>query len=379
MKHNLGKVLKIYFFFTLTLLFAEDFSHSFKLSNDSPYVKEPVILTLDLSQTNHDVVLLFDFDLKKSESYFFQRLDLQETDTHHDTKIQYTYLIYPLKEGTIEIDFALTKKVTNDESVAYSFSGDRDNVKTLVTTDTKITLPTLTLKVKSLPKGTSLVGNFTLDSEFKKHQAKAYEPVPFQVTIKGNGYPPLLTSLLPENDHYTLFQEKAIVKSVHTKEATQSTVRYPMALSASQSFDLAPVKLKAFDPKTKKSYTLTIPAQHFDITKEDTSTLLDKSDTPKPFSRDWSWLGSILGYLIVFGSGYLTALVWKSKKTAVILKTDPIKEKIQACKNEKELLQLLMATDSKKFLSSIEDLENALYKKGKINFKQLKKEVQESL
>jgi len=378
-KHNLGKVLKLYLFLTLTVLFAEDFSHSFKLNNSSPYVKEPVILTLDLNQTNHDIVLLFDFDLKKSDNYFFQRLDLQETDTHHDTKIKYTYLIYPLKEGKIEIDFDLTKKITNDESVAYSFSGDRDNVKTLETQDSKITLPPLTLNVQSLPKETVLVGDFNIHVEFKKHTAKAYEPLPLQILLKGEGYPPLLSILLPKSDHYTLFQEKAIVTSQHSRTGTRSTVVYPMALSASKSFDLEPVALKAFNPQTKKIYTLTIPAQHFDISREEVAVLVDKSDDPPPFHRDWDWLTSLLGYLTVFASGYLTAMVWKRKKQTLLPPSDPFKEKIAACKSEKELLQLLMARDSKKFLSSIEKLEKSLYKKGKIDLKQVKKEAQESL
>lgn len=379
MKLNLGSTLIVWILFSLTAIVAEDFDYSFKLSKSTPYVKEPVILTLDIWQTNPSVVLLFNFNLKKSDNYFFQRLDAKETNTHHNAKVHYSYLVYFLKDGVVDVDFELLKKVTNDESVAYSFSGDRDNVKGLETKDTAITLPPLSLSVQPIPKGTMLVGNFQLTSEFKKYKAYAYEALPFKVTIKGKGYPPFLNSLIPNSDKFTLFKESAIAKTVHSKEGTYSSLLYPMALSALKSFDLDSVTIEAFNPKTQKSYLLTIPKQHFEIVNEDTSVLVDKVDKPKPFSIDWSWLTSFFTYLLVFISGYMTAFVFKGKRVRVMEDVNPFYLKIDKCKDEKELLQLLMSKDSKKFTVSIEKLENNLYKNGKMNFKKLKEEIKESV
>jgi len=378
-KHSLGKMIRLFIALSFILLNAEDFTYDFHLDKRNPYLKEPVILTLDLKQSNHDVVLLFNFDLQKSKDYFFQRLDTKETDTHHNTQIHYVYLIYPLRSGDINISFELMKKVTTDDSVAYSFSGDRDNVKGLVTTDTKITLPPLLLKVKDLPENTTLVGNFSLTHKFKKYKAKAYEPIPFQVKIEGSGYPPLINNLLSKDVHFTLFKENPIVSSENSKQGTKSSVTYSMALSSDKSFDLNTITIKAFDPKTMKSYALTIPKQHFDIQEVDVNTLVDKIDNPKPLESDWSWFGSLLSYLIVFGAGYLTAVSLKWKKKILPQTDDLLKEKIENCKNEKSLLQLLMAVDSRKFEESIGKLENALYRNAKINFKKVKQEVLESL
>ena len=239
----------------------------------------------------------------------------------------------------------------------------------------------MALKIKSLPKDTSLVGDFSLTYSLKRDEAKAYEPLPFQVTIKGSGYPALLEDLLPENINFTLFKEKPIVNALNSSQGTSSTVIYPMALSHSKSFNLEPIVIKAFNPKTKRSYKLTVPKQHFNISKVDIKSLVDKIDSPKPLQSDWSWfttiLTTLLSYLVVFGAGYLTAisLKWKKKSTAQI--SHPLKEKIEACKNEKSLLQLLMATDSKQFALSIEKLEKGLYGNGKINFNKVKQEAQE--
>ncbi|WP_415406879.1 hypothetical protein ACLHDG_14115 [Sulfurovum sp. CS9] len=381
MKNSLGKILLV---LLCTLwLSAEDFKHHFTLSNTSPYVKEAVIMTLDLNQTNRDKVLFFHFVLKKSPDYEFHRLNVKETEVHHTAQVHYEYLIYPLRSGEIQLHFDLIQKATTEENLAYSFSGDRDNVKGLTTVDTQIDLPPLTLKAKALPKGTSLVGDFSLTHSLKTNKAKAYEPLPFQVTITGSGYPPLLKDLFPENINFTLFKEKPIVNAVNNSQGTRSTVIYPMALSHSKSFDLGPIVLKAFDPKTQKSYKLRVAEQHFDIRKVDVKSLVDKIDSPKPLESDWSWLTTILmtlfSYLVVFGAGYLTAISLKWKKKSTEQTSHPLKKKIEACKDEKALLQLLMAADSKQFALSIEKLEKGLYRNGKINFNKVKQEALEKI
>lgn len=372
MKHNLGNILKCYFLLSLALLWAEDFAYTVKVNTETPYVKEPVLLSVDLNQTNHDIVLLFNFDLKKSQDYAFQRLDAKETDSHHDAKVHYTYLIYPLRSGEVNLHFSLIKKVTTDESVAYSFSGDRDNVKGLVSKDSLVSLPPLTLHVKALPANTDLVGDFKLTHIFNKHKAKAYEPIPFQIRIEGEGYTPLIKKILPAELNVTQFTEKPIVNSSHTHKGSRSTVIYPMALSHDRSFDLPKIVLRGFNPKTEKSYTLSIPAQHFDVKQEDTAILLDKVDSPKAFTQDFGWIKTLFSYLIVFAAGYLSALTFKWRKKQKPQGQTLLQEKIHDCKDARSLLQVLMAADSKQFRTIIEDLENGLYKNAKINLNKLK-------
>jgi hypothetical protein len=381
MKNSLGSIILLCL--SIFVVNAKDFTHTFHIDKQNPYLKEAVIMTLDLTQTNRDKVLFFQFAIKKSPDYEFHRLNVKETGENLSVQVHYEYLIYPLRPGEIQLHFDLIQKATTEENLAYSFSGDRDNVKGLTTVDTQIDLSPLTLNVIPLPEGTSLVGDFTLTHSLKKHEAKAYEPLPFQVTIKGSGYPPLLENLLPENINFTLFKEKPIVNAINSSQGTSSTVIYPMALSHSKSFNINPIMIKAFNPKTKKSYELTVPKQHFDISKVAVKSLVDKIDSPKPLQSDWSWLTTVLtallSYLVVFGAGFLTAISWKWKKKSTAQTSHPLKKKIEACKDEKALLQLLMAIDSKQFVLSIETLEKGLYRNGKINFNKVKQEVLEKM
>lgn len=381
--HVFSRTITIFLLAGFLLLRAEDFSYAFHVDKTEPYVKETVILTLELWQTNPNKVLMFDFDLLASKNYTFQRLDAQETDNHpnkrlHAAKVKYVYLLHALSSGKVDLHFKLLKKATSDASIAYSFSGDRDNVKTLITNDTPISLPPLSLQVKTLPQGTQIVGDFSLEYYLKKHKAKAHEPLSFQVTIKGLGYPPLL-DLIPKDVNFTVFTDKPLLKSKASIQGIYSTVHHPMALSNDNNFTLPSIELKAFNPKTQKPYILSVPQQKFDITAVSKNDLLDKTNSPNVLKHDWLWPSHMLTYLFVFIAGILTALSWKWTKKIPKDKNNPLINKVKNAKDAKALLQVLLANDSHHFSKNIEILENCLYAdaKIKINGKRLNKIKQE--
>ena len=373
---------------SITIVYAEDFTSKFTLSNTTPYVKEAVIMKLDLVQTDHSKVILFKFSPKKSDEYEFYRLDIKEEDAYHSAKVHYTYLIYPLRSGEISITFDLIEMVTTDEKIAYSFSGDRDNVRGLNKVDIPITLPALKLQARTLPKETEIVGDFTIQHTIKKDQADAFEPLALTITLKGTGYPPILENIIPSDQHYRLFNEKAILQLHRSSKGTKNSVTYPYAFSAKKSFDLPKVTIHAFNPKTQNSYLLTLPKKHFTITQSDPKRLLDKIDSPKALQISWSWLYSILSYLLVFAIGFLTAklLKWNHfnwKKSSKNSSNNPLMEtfteEIKATNDPKVLLALLIATDARRYSDSIKRLEEGLYGKKRYDLKRIKREIVETL
>ncbi len=377
MRNNLGSLL-LWVALLLNTLYAHDgFTTKFTLDKETPYLKEAVVMQLDIEQTDHSKVMLFKFSPKQSDRYEFHRLDIQKEDSYHAAKIHYSYLIYPLQAGKVEIEFDLLEMITTDEKVAFSFSGDRDNTRGLHTTDVPITLAPLTLNVKALPKGTQLVGDFKLSYDIKKESADAYEPLPIKITIKGEGYPPLLHTLIPqEPKKYSIFAGKVKVKSLKSTQGNRSEVHYPFALSAKESFTLDTINLQAFDPKRAVAYRLTIPKQHFTIKQPDRETLLDKYDSPKRLQSDWGWLFTFMSYVVVFIAGFLSA---KSLKYSLKLKHSEVKDafftQVEHTKTHKELLALLLATDSQRYEHAIELLEQSIYNKKKISLEKIKKEL----
>ncbi len=381
MKHSLGKRFcsLVLLLLLSAVLSAEDFSVHIETDNHTPYVKEAVLLWVDFNQTNPVPVLLFQFKVLPSKAYRIHQIYARHDDTLHHTHHHNLYEIYPLRAGDINITFSLVKRVTNDEKVRYFASGDRDDFKKLDTTDYPVSLSPVQLHVKSLPKGTQLVGDFKLDYTLKKKQADAYEPIPLKVTITGDGYPPVLSRIIKPNKDFTLFSEKPVAHIRHSQKGTHSTLIYPMAVSAARSFTLPETALQAFNPKTKRSYKLTIPAEPITITPVDKSTLVDKVDNPKPLTLNWAWLYTLLGYLSAFTAGFATAWLMKQRRIKTRTQPHPLKTKIDACADEKALLALLMAQGDKRFESVIGKLETSLYGNQKQTLKSLKQEAKEQL
>ncbi|SFZ98852.1 BatD [hydrothermal vent metagenome] len=378
MKHALGNIV-LFLFVIFMPLHAENFTYDFHVDNSEPYKNEPIFLSVDINQTNPNVVLFFDFAVKESNEYRAVQIDSVQDTTLHHSYIHYLYVLYPLKEGEIDINFDLVERVTDEHKVAYSFSGDRDDFKKLETKDRKVTVAPVHLQVKALPAKTQLVGDFKLSWEIKQHKAEAYEPINMKVLIEGEGFPPVLDHLFPNKENIHFFRQAPEVKRFMSKKGIKYRVTYTMAVSSADSFTLSPLELHAFNPVSKTSYLLKIPKQHFDIHHNDRSILVDNRDNPAPFHIDFSWLISLLGYLAAFTAGYLSSRVVRTKKRETNAIENPLAEKIRSCEDAKSLLQLLMAADRQTFSPDIETLENSLYRDGKINLKKIKQSALEKL
>lgn len=379
MKNNHGDILHqfasgfLILIFALSTLNAQGFTSKFTLSNYTPYVKEPFILTLDIEQTDHDKVMLFNFSPKANKAYEFHRLDIKKKDDYHAAKIHYIYLIYPLKSGKIDLAFNLLQMVTTDEKVAFSFSGDRDNVRGLNKIDIPITLTPISINVKPLPQGTQLVGDFKLSYTLKNKKVKAYEPLPITLVLKGRGYPPLVNNIIPPSKKFSLFLGQPLQKIFKTPKGIEGSVTYSLALSAKESFTLPTITIKAFDPEKNRSYQLNIPKQDFNITQTDIKSLVDNIDSPQPLQSDWSWIGKVLGYIVAFVSGFLSAYFIKWRPKYQIMQTkDKFKTDVGACSSHKELLTLLLATDSNRYQNAIEELERSIYGKKRVSLERIK-------
>ena len=362
MKINLGNILIILFLLSI-LSNADDFNYNLSVDNKNPFIKEAVVIKIDFQQTNPNIVLMFDFDILKSDNYNFKRLHAREDDIHHDTKASYTYLLYPLKDGNLDVEFKLIKKVTTDESVAYSFSGDRDNVKGLVTTDTKINIIPLKLHVKKLHTKTMLVGDFKLEYSIQKKQALAYEPINMQVTIKGKGYPPKFKQFPLVDNNFKLFRDKPLSTIDIVDNYINSKTTYSLALSAIKSFTFNEVSIKAFNPKTNTTYFLMIPKQTFDITKLEKKELVDKIDNPK---KKQNYLKAFLYFLVIFLAGFISGYFFKLKIKKQIADTKKdIKIKKHNCRTKEALHKMLLSNNDNKYKKVIKECEKLLYIKKK--------------
>ena len=360
--------------------FSNDISYNFHINNKTPYKNEALFLDVNISQEDHSMVMFFKFNLKKSKDYSFSQVKFKENDEYHELKDHtkyhalkhhYRYLIYPKKVGEIKLEFEMMKSLTNDEKVAYAISGDRDNIKGLVKKDIAVALEPLQLSVKPLPKGTDLVGNFTLDYELDKTSTDAYDPVHLKVLLKGKGDLPKL-SLLPKSEAYHLFTQEPKVKLFHHANGTTASAEWDYAISAKESFVLPKVTLKAFNPMSKKSYELVVPSQTIEVKPVALESLVDSEDSPpKAKETDWLWLGWLFSYVAVFVAGFLVPRDiikrrWSKKRLVVV------KDEVAEAKTHKELLKVLLARNDVNDREAILLLESVVYHKKKVSLAKIK-------
>ncbi len=380
MKTTLGRYIVLLSGALLIFLHAEDFSYTITANKHDVYLKEPVLISIDLNQTNPDTILLFRFQVNPSKDYKIVQLQAKHDDTFHHLTHHNLYEIFPLHTGDINVTFTLVKRVTDIDKVRYFSSGDRDDFKKLETSDSLINLPPVHLHIKPLPKEAQLLGDFTLDYTIDTHTPKAFSPVSWKIILKGNGYTPLIKDLIPQSPDYKTFTEKPLVKTISTPQGIINSVTYLFALSAQKSYTLPAITLKAFSPTTHKTYLLNIPQQHFEVQSIDKASLVDKVDSPAPRHSDWSSLTTLLKYIFVFFVGYFTAYALRWKRKKVQKYTHPLIEKIKESDTEKMLLQVLMShEEGKRFVEVIEKLEASLYGETKTPLKTLKKEALEKI
>ncbi len=377
---NAGPGRIVLFFLMLTVaLAASDYSYSLHLSKKSLFVKEPMIVTFDINQTDHSKVMFFDFSLKSGNDFFVHRLDKRVDEGYHARKERYTYLVYPLKAGKIELRFDLLVRRGNDDLLTTAFTGGRYNVKAVETDDSHEPIPAQKLEVKPLPAGTDLVGKFKVERRIKKRILHSYEPLYIDIEISGTGYAPDIEQIawLPRVSGVRLFADKPKIVRRYTKEGIKTEALFRYALIAQKDYLIPGLHLQVFDTVQKKSYTIDEPAVKIEIEPAQTASLIDKKSLPPPIESPGTLLKQFFLSLLIFGAGWISAVLTMRIRRSRKRKSggNEWQNMVKSSKDARTLLKLLVMKDPKRYEPWIERLEYALYKGEKADLKEIKKEV----
>jgi len=371
------KFLKYSFLFVLfwELMYANDVEYSFHLSENAPYEKEAVFLEVNITQVDPSNVMFFKFSPKVSNEYLFHQIDFKENEKYHDLRHQYYYIIYPKKSAEVRIEFDMMKSITDDDKVAYSISGDRDNVKGLRKEDYVVALEPLVLRVKSTPKNVDIVGDFSLSYSLDKDVTKTFDPVNLKISLKGKGF--LSTfDFLEKSENYKLFYQAPKFTQFHTKTGTTTSLEWDYAISAQKDFVLPKKVLTGFNPKTEKIYELVFSGFQVDVQKVTETSLLDKEDLPpKSEEIDWSSFFTFLSYVVVFLAGLLMPKELFYKRVKALSREEVLEEKIGRAKTHKELLETLVLENNHRFSKAIHALEGVVYNNEQKSLSEIKKMI----
>ena len=375
MKKSLGSLL-IWLVLATLLQAGQLASYKLTAKKTHLYQKEGVEISLVAKQLDHTDNMFFLLHPKKSDAYEIVLLHKTIDDKkYHDTTTTFTYLLFPLHSGEIEVDFDFIVQTASDRAVAHSFVDDHDDSIAIQMTNTPMPVKPLKLTVEPIDEDVVLVGDFTLSEKIDRTSMNQYESINLIYTLQGKGYDEKQLKLLEELQGVTIFSDTNTLLNKATPMGYDIQREYIYALSAKESFTIPAISLKAFSPTTKQYYTLTTPSHAIKVEHIDTAKLLDEEESPlSKHLIDFAKFKEYGIYLLLFLMGYITAKIQKpqikrKEKSAQYLA-------IQAADTPKKLLMTLINQHlESRFDDAMQLLEEMVYNETPHNFQKIKKSI----
>lgn len=381
MKKNPGKYpIFITLFIALQLFAKQPADFSLTANKTTAYVKEAVEITFTATQTDYTNVMFFFLDPEKSDAYEIDllRKEIVDHSYHHNTTT-FTYILFPLKPGKIDVHFDFTVKTASDRGVAQAYVEDHDDSKGIKTDALKIALSPLTLTVKPLEKPVDLVGDFTLDHSLDRSEADAFDTVNLTYTLKGTGYEKGAAALLKPIEGVSIFSDRDDAVSKLTPNGYRQQKVYYYALSSRKDFTIPPLTLTAYSPDKGRYYKLTAPSFPIKVNPIDTKELLDTTSSPASQTIRAADIGKWAVYFLLFAAGFVSAKLMPSK--IIRKRTREMFSDIRAAQDPKSLAVILTSRYRSKAMETyIEQLEALAYaKEGSGSYKAIKDAVLKTL
>ena len=378
MKNTLGKILFLWLISSTYIYAQENPLAVFELTTNKtdPYIKEAVEITFKARQKDHEDVMFFFVTPKKSDNYKIVLLNKDAKDiAYHDKESIFSYLLFPLKSGDIDVKFNFTIKVASDEAVAQVYRGSRDNVKWIETTNTKVDIEPLKLHVKLLKHDVDLVGDFKLSSKIQKTKVSAYESTNIKYFLEGIGYDEFTIKPIDDISGINLFLDINKHFNKATKDGYKIQREYNYALLANKDYTINSKSINCYSPKDGRYYTIKTKEYKITVEKTDISNLIDKDEYPKQ-TNYFKSIKEYLVYILIFFIGYISAKIdIKTKRSKKEY------EDITNAQDAKELLYVLINNYNDKVDKGyLKVLEEIVYKgSSSYTFKDIKKIVLKSI
>jgi len=214
----------------------------------------------------------------------------------------------------------------------------------------------LSIGVKTIPNGLSLVGDFSISAEIDKNSIKPNEAVNVNIRVLGKGNLEDIESFKPSIDGVNVFDEKITI--------VDGVLMQKMAFVSDRDFKVPSFQLKYFNPNTNEIKTIQTKAFSINVknSKKTQDILKIKKDETslknKAANSDGdvlvSFINGIIPFLVGILVGILLSLLRPFRRRQ--------KEKVFNTKDEKVLfMKLLPYNDDSEVQGVLDKLEFNLY------------------
>ena len=232
------------------------FSLQLRADKKSVIVGEPLLVTVYFS-LQHGVRLSENPQYNKPEFKDFFVKEVGKEKSYNEGNRQVTelrYMLIPQSEGNFTVGPATAKIGIADRTRRDMFG------RFFGTTWHPIASNTIDIEVKSKPKDTDLVGNFSIDNSIDRQKVKANKPVNLTVKIMGEGSLEDFEFPTYEIDGVTIYSDDAKISTNLQGATINSTYVKSFAFISDHDFTIPARRISVYDIKSQTVKYLEIPS-----------------------------------------------------------------------------------------------------------------------
>jgi hypothetical protein len=365
MKSVLGKLLIFLILFFVQLMAQDDYTWSATASKKSLHVNEAVMIKYVCKFKDDGYQYVIDFKPPQdSENYTLHLLSQKDSIVDNATQREFSFVLFFKKASVQSLKFDALMRLTTKESIKNRNIG-RDNMQEAAYTDKKVSLPALEFNVNDSKDLFS--GTLSLESSISSFEVKAYEPTHLEIKVSGVGNLDLIKPFELNIADVKIFKTEPIKNYTLTKDGFSGTITQKFSFVSQMSFTIPELRVKYFDITAKKEIELYEDAKNISVKegykKEELLDLKEIESESFEFKVEWIY------YFFTFVAGIFVGRISLKKVTKERVKSD-FATKVKNAKDKKELLMLLVITDSQKYKTLIDEAE-----KSNLSLSEIKKRV----
>ena len=360
-----------------------DFSLKLFTNKKEAFVGEPILLTVLFTKRINKQTVNEQYLHPQMKGFWTKILTRKQPLKKGNFLVhKIEYSIFAQKSGVLNIENAKVQLGIVKRGIDM-FSMFVENVKYK-----NIYSNSIAIKIKPLPSGVTLFGNYTLRLNVDKKEVKENEPVNVTIEVKGEGNIDDIKEFNINIPNATVYKDKPKIETFFKDNKYQGIYTQKFAIVGDGNFEIPPFEIKFFNnnkTRVQKSKKISIkvlkttPSNKSHIIKPAEKIVIEK---PKIVIKNathreklqYLLFGILIGVLVVI-------LIYLIKKS--LTKSNTIESSYQKTilksKNDKELLEILLpfVSDSKEIDLVVKKLEENLYKgfSHKINKKLLSKNI----
>jgi hypothetical protein len=338
------------------------------------YVGEAVVFILKFKYKKDLQIVSLDYKKPDFENFWVKELKPQ---AKQDNDVQYVeqeirYLLFPQKAGGIELGPLKIGVATVKNSYGGSFYLSTPTITTPVYSNK------VQLKVKALPQGIKLIGDFDITSTVDKMTVNQGEAVSYKLYINGRGNIDDLDEVIVEIPDATIYDNPSNKEYNIQNNLYGGKYSKIYSIVAKKDFTIPSIKINYFDKNTQKIKTIQTKSYDIKVKGEVAKAkTLEVQSIQKVVDKTQNQSGELIAlknnekvlYLLIgLVVGICLMILYGVFRNGVKKNNDtPLMKLVKKSKSPNELFKVLVV-----YINIDEELDKIIYKLEQISINEFK-------